>query len=385
LKIRASCLVLILLVGGCAASPSSNATATPRTSSPVGGVVTESVSAPPSPAASGMHGIIVLDCNNGDQHATLTAYDPTTGAPGATLAFEAGDAQTAVCPYSTTETPALTPIRNRFNRDYTQLAAVMKQPDGSTHIGYLSPDGGFTDLTPAEASNYGSVTPNQSHPVFDPKTDRLWFYDATTKSHLGSVDPAAGPSSQQAESSSMYHDGFFYRGPNFTSTGTLVNNDGLYTPDGKFSLGVGSFLYDQVLTEWTLHRANDNGSVDDAKDPILQMAKNSPAPNCLPTSFIDSRRFLCVGNGAQDDPYGLFTMTISADNHRLSQVALLPASHHAILAQSSSPDGTQVAFISGDVLYLATSTTGVTEPQKLAELNIETGLTRYEEIVSWDQ
>jgi hypothetical protein len=350
-RVVVTCSVAAMALGGCA-SPE-------RPPGTLGGVAQTSgasstASAPsvsPTSAAPGqINGIVVETCTA--DAVTLTGYDPATGTTNQSVTFSVTGLTTRACQWSSTVTPMERPRRDQFSADYSKLAAQL-----GTQVGYIGAGGSFVDLTPAKGSNYGATTPTQSLPVFNPATGRLWYQDNATRG-LGSVDPRVGLTSSHAEPAQP---GGPPGGPfDFSANGQTVVNEtfGAVSPDGKLSI--------TLDPADGFHIAAADGTAGYGTYVPLT-SSSSVAPGCYAKNFIDQHRVLCVGDGTQGSPLGLYVLTLSNDGKQLSQIALLPPSENAPIDELADPSARQVAFIAAGALYV-TSASANQEPRKLVDL-----------------
>lgn len=364
--------VVVVLISACAKeggdAPQDTGQARPEQS-----VTSSTTGAPPSEA--GSRGIAVLQCSSLPESEMytpqITFYDPATGQQGETRTFPPGDSRPTVCAQSGRITDNGPLRRNQFNADYSALAASRTGDDGGSHVGYIDVSGNFTDLTASKGVGYGSQVPDQSRPVFNPATGRLWFIDGNPRTHpitgqkdLGSVDPAAGITSSRPEPGTrLFSDAF-----DFSADGrTVIDGSGASSLNGKFWVLSTSC----AGCEWRLSDRSDNAN----EAPQLALPASAPAPGCDPRQFIDETSFLCVGDGTQGSPHGLYTMTLDRNRKALSQRALLPASSNAIVDVVVARGRSEVAFIALDTgartsLFVASTTTSA-EPRKVADLDAD--------------
>jgi hypothetical protein len=261
------------------------------------------------------------------------------------------------------------PTRNLFNADFTMMAAMRTSDDGGTHIGYVTLDGDFLDLTPDRGSEYGSKTPQQRLPVFSPKTGRIWYADDNSDTKFGSVDPEVGATSQREEPSQP---GWGSDAPisvrfDFAADGTTLTtvggNSSLLTPDG----------HDSVSYDVNYGLVNKgSGGLD--KVGVFTFTGDAPYPHCWPKKFVDSTRFICVPL----DGSNLVIIKLSDDRKTLSETPLLPESEISPTSEVANSDGSMLAFVGDNSsLYVVSTTQARSEPRKIAEA---TGTPR---LVAW--
>jgi hypothetical protein len=275
-----------------------------------------------------------------------------------------------VCSVSGTVTINDAVRRDEFNADFSKLAAWQKASDGGSHIGYVDMLGTFTDLTPPKGSGFGDAILNQSLPVFNPQTGRLWFWDENSHTHLGSVDPSSGPGSARSEAPDGYRpsgDRFDFSADGSTLVSGHGDRIGTASPDGKlwihYSPGEGWYLATPAETY-------DSGTPGKS----LHLSSNESTQECWPKQFIDPNTVLCVGGGVAGGPHGLFTLTLNSGRTALSEVALLPETSNSIRDATASQDGRQIAFVGVDAgtgtasLYV-TGRAPRSEPKKIADFD----------------
>jgi hypothetical protein len=325
----------------------------------------------PPPAAPGpittaartkFSGIILATCSNGSAE-TLTSFDPTNGAM-TTRAFTLGSGQSAAMDCFAS-VPTGQALRQEFNRDFTRMAVVASgMADGGTHVGYVANDtnGMFVDLT-RPSSGYADP-PNESVPIFNPATGRIWF---SSSSGSGSVDPDAGPassknetpdSSQSSGSSNQHAEIFYFTPDGRTPIGLVTGAYNIYSLDGKTEV---DYSID--------YRVGYEGKVD-YSTPIAETSDGAEV--CWPKWFTTANTFICLPT----DRTQIYKMTISPDRKKIVQTALLPNTRQPVSDVVAKPDGTEVAFISSasgtPALYTA-STAGGTAPRKVADLADDAG------------
>lgn len=304
---------------------------------------------------------------------TLSAYNPMSGLT-ATRQFPTTGFTTASFSLATSNEAN----RQRFNKDYTEMAVSQSNADGSSSIGYVDLSGNFTNLTP-QTANYAG-TQKQTSPVFNPVTGRIWF---NTPTKLGSVDPNKGANSSQSESFDAFYGDVcflcsgqeiksFYLTPDGT---TPVRSDSLvsqiFSPDGKTVVTMHDLgTYNLVIGD------TGKGNTD------LPVITN----NCKPERFIDNTSFLCIQGSptlVTDPNKQLYKITISADKKSITSTSLLPASDRTVVDALADQSGKNVAFIaqSGSVYSLYTiPISGGSEPHKVADFGATLPL-----LLSWEQ
>ncbi|MFB9713969.1 hypothetical protein [Arthrobacter methylotrophus] len=306
-----------------------------------------------------LHGIVVEECLA--SQVQLHFLDPSTGTELAPVRIFTGTPGFSIeaCTPNTVSLVLERIRRNLFSPDLSMLADSQTS-EQITHIGYIPQGQAFVDLSPAKGSNYAAKTPSQTHPEFNPVDGRLWFYDETTQ-HLDSVDPRLGPSSVKQETDPV--------GGTSSTLDFEFDNAGrpLYTDPSSITTLDGQWmLLNDAAQGWSIVSAPQAHQPDATRQPV-QPDSSVKAPGCEPVVFIDNLRFICTGGGTLADRNNIYITALTPDHSGLSQTALLPPSENRVDHVMASPDGKEIAFLSGSTLYV-TSSTSQQEPRKVADL-----------------
>jgi hypothetical protein len=350
-RVVVTCSVAAMALGGCASPerPAGNLGGVAQTSGAASTASSPSIS-PTSAAPGQINGIVVETCTA--DAVTLTGYDPATGTTNQSVTFSVTGLATKACQWSSTVTPMERPRRDQFSADYSKLAAQL-----GTQVGYIGAGGSFVDLTPAKGSSYGATTPRRRRIPSLTQPLGLWYYDVAGPTHFGSVDVNSGSATERTEPPQGA--GAFQEGFDFSADGkTAVDqSSGVVTPDGKWSI-----LFDPA-DGW--HVASTSATT--GYGTFIPLDPGAVAPNCYAKNFFDQHRFLCVGDGTQGNPLGIYVMVLSDNMKHLTQIALLPPSENAPIDELADPTAQRVAFIAAGALYV-TSASANQEPRKLVDL-----------------
>ncbi len=374
--------MLALLATGCASggfvskgAPKSSVSSSPSAAP----APSASPSATPSPTptpSSRLSGILVQGGSSSGSGITVSGYAPATGQVGNSIVVPAVSSDS-----SNVETlPA-----QRFSPDFSK---AVWSSEG--HVGFVDiVTGAVHDLTPPKGSSYGSFTPEQSRPFFNPKTGELWFFDANVGKYMSldpenpaKVTPQPNPVKVDTATGSTT---VFFSADGSTFASASANSDGVtpISPDGKFAVVKASNQTSGTSSSLALHK------FDATPDQALSWVPGTGIKDCAPLVFVDATSFLCTGTqgsttspspSASSTPTGnnLYRVTISGTT--LSPLALLPVSENKVTETAGlvvSPDATSVAFVaqtsssatasSEQVLYTV-SLTGNTEPVRVTSL-----------------
>jgi hypothetical protein len=365
--------------GGGAAKP----VARPSVSSP------PDISATPSLAPVGHKGIFVASGSSSLTTRALSGYDPVTHQAASVLAAK------GLCSHAgpKLDSGSLPDVyileRQEYSPDFDKVVWSSCSDGAGSHIGYTDTASGVThDLTPSKNSSYGAQSPQQSLPIFNPKTSDLWFYDDSLKSFMSFdlkapgqppqkrgaplwANPAAeGTSPANGVGRQVYFasNGTFVSGAFASGQYPLVSPDGKFSVVGAYSAGTSAGIIQHMLGEPT--------------DNQLNWAPGTELGECAPLAFVDLSSFLCMGYAralatVPGSHGSLYRVTIGGST--LTPLQLLPASENVVQATPGvvvSPDKQAVAFVSslpgkGDVLFTVPLKGG--EPTQIAPLTSVNG------------
>jgi hypothetical protein len=215
-----------------------------------------------------------------------------------------------------------------FNEDYTKVAVNITTTDNQRHVGFVDMSGNMQDLSLVTGANdFGTAARNESHAVFQPGAERIWF-----------EDEAAEVFSQATDGSTRTAMGKLAQGPGSDfavwRSGKLL--DGLIPGPGQFALTV----VDNDSS--TLAVVTDSGRVV----TTTAIAAGGSCPKIY--TWIDDNRILCSQSESfghlSNTPGDRFALcTIDAQLH-VQCAAILPTNDR--LNYFPVSDGSNVAFIS---------------------------------------
>jgi hypothetical protein len=347
-------VALALLLAACGGTPSPPA--------PPSTAVTAPTSlAPSTPPASKFGGIIVADVSF-DNTVTLDAIDPATGNVTATRTFTGGQAQLTIDPMDQRMI-----WRSDFNNSFTEAAASGPQAsDGSQSAGYVNLGEIYTALT-AGATGYSSVL-DKIAIGFAPDGD-LWYMiqgsSGSSGVQFGHVNPAAGPSSDQA-----YNGTAPYESDASGSERAYITQAGV--PDAVSAA---------LTTMWLPGGTEVTQDLNGPGYLIGPWAKISSSTPDTPikgggddwmVAPVNSRQFLTEDNAKTE----LWLNTIAKG--AVWTTPLLPVTNRSFTSAVVSPDGQTVAVLDSDGTLWTVPVTGG-QPKQVAGLN----MTSYTELVAW--
>ena len=278
---------------------------------------------PPNPdrtsTAVPVKGLVVINCDQASDTAlTATGYSVLSGNAYFTSTIRSGT------PGYVRSMPCATgrALRQSFNLDYTRMAVVQHSgPDGRSHIGYADATGAVTDVT-----DLGGVegAERRTWPVFDARTDRLWY---RTAAGFGSIDlnnPGEARDEPDRLADQPAAGSSFYLAPGGQPVEAGLH-DRAFSEDGKLQV--------MFAAHEGLKVSAPGGS---------EAARGIPWPGrrmCTPLQILDAQRVLCIG------PDGLSVVTFTPGYKSLSLRLVSP----------SLPSGTQIvdAMVSPDREHLA--------------------------------
>jgi hypothetical protein len=202
---RGSSVVLLLMVlavigGACGGGAADTSTSQPTTAAAA--VATEPAaqeSASAEPTSDSPSGLVAFRFNAPWTSAELTLIDPVTGATTPWRTFDAASAgidhiELPSFPQTLEVTGLLgqSLTRNVFSPDYSRMAATTaNDADGSEHVGWLTSDGEFVDVTAAVHAGQSDFAdaPQDTGPSFG--NDGLFYWYDKNESKFKRIDPSS--------------------------------------------------------------------------------------------------------------------------------------------------------------------------------------------------
>ena len=332
------------VLSACGSSVTSIATSTlagGTSASSTGTMPTTTTSSPP-PVTSGL---VFVACpepgiSNGT---TVTFVSPTTGKPTAVRRFPLTSSMSTTygCGRGTVSAPVF-PMQTLQDFDNTFSRVAVKDTnssDSSTHVGYVSSSGTFTDLTHS-AGGFSSA-PQDSDPVFQPGTDTFWYASDvgfnTNTGELHKVDITSGTDQSQGTVTAPFlvsTVGSILEAPSHPDWSDWAE---MAAPDGSayldYSDTTGGPDYHLII-------GSNIEAVPDQGD----------APLCQPAAFVSNSQALCDNLSLANVSQGgiVFTSLLPVTDRTNSEPVLSSdAKSVAFLSQQGSTTGVYTVPISG--------------------------------------
>ncbi len=298
-----------------------------------------------------LHGIVMASFPD-PVEVQLLALDPATGAVVATRTFNPGSAASLAISMLDSG-----PVwRSTFNADLTEAAATgPQQSDGSSTAGYVDASGNYTPLT-STPTGYSSALA-KTGVGFAPDGE-FWYMvpsSAGQPSTFGTVNPGVGPSSDAV-----------YNGPTPYATYASGAEEAYVTPSGLplDVLGAQTMLYLPGGTEV----AQGIGCPGYEIARWDQINYNMP---CAPldgpadagtfmVAAVSATSFITTDSGRTN----LWLNVITNGSVHIS--AILPVTNQTVSSAVVSPDGQDIAFLTGGNALWVVPVTGGT-PQQLTQ------------------
>ncbi|MEU2616073.1 hypothetical protein ABZ570_31545 [Micromonospora sp. NPDC007271] len=328
-------LFLALVLAGCS---SSGGTAVTESGTTPSEQATTEPSPSSSPSGAGFSGIVMAELTDVQGSITLTAYS-SSGTIMGTRTFTLPEDGGAMFRLQSGVEDIVTGqiVRQEFDRTFTRMAATLYNQSGGVpmHIGYLSEDGAFTDLTKSTAG-YGG---GQQMALFNPGTGRIWYKGVDS---FGSVDPD-NPSDARKESgvkfpleSNDYYHRYYFSPDGSWLMGLEMAQNTIFSLDGRKQVLCGD-EYSSCGPE--NYRVGSVGKVT-YETPSLHVQGAADLSFAQPLWFLGGQEkdsFLIVKKAQ------IYKMTISGK--RMVAHPILPPSNQGVFRAVGSPDGKQVAFL----------------------------------------